>query len=73
MCIARFCNAFAGQIGRRNVRGELCGDALKKTLAAAAAHSRAVGFFDTVSVPEGEKLDKKLSARAKGKARAALC
>ena len=26
--IARFCNAFVGQIGRQDVRGELCGDAL---------------------------------------------
>ena len=25
--IARFCNAFVGQIGRQDVRGELCGDA----------------------------------------------
>ena len=30
LCIARFCNAFVGQIGRQDVRGELCGDALKK-------------------------------------------
>ena len=29
LCIASFCNAFVGQIGRQNVRGELCGDALK--------------------------------------------
>ena len=28
-CIARFCNAFVGQIGRQDVCGELCGDALK--------------------------------------------
>ena len=29
LCIASFCNAFVGQIGRQDVRGELCGDALK--------------------------------------------
>ena len=28
--IARFCNAFVGQIGRQDVRGELCGVALNK-------------------------------------------
>ena len=28
LCIARFCNAFVGQIGRQDVRGELCGVAL---------------------------------------------
>ena len=27
-CIARFCNAFVGQIGRQDVRGELSGDTL---------------------------------------------
>ncbi|MCI6399649.1 hypothetical protein, partial [Lawsonibacter sp.] len=32
-CIARFCNAFVGQIGRQDVRGELCGDALNIPLA----------------------------------------
>lgn len=30
LCIARFCNAFVGQIGRQDVCGELCGDALNK-------------------------------------------
>jgi len=50
LCIARFCNAFVGQIGRQDVRGELCGDALGPGKAAGpsgAAEKRAylVGFF----------------------------
>lgn len=32
LCIARFCDAFVQQIGRRGVRGELCGDALYMTV-----------------------------------------
>ena len=52
LCIARYCNAFVGQIGRQDVCGELCGDALVWNLYSQAAEDvplPALRFFHRLS------------------------